>query len=214
MTTEQPNIHHVERLLPERSFWTRLFHRDIPNILVLTFGDTASRQTPYLFTQLKKKVGFISFNNNNKTREKKVDNDLHFKNILNTELKKYHKQLGFFRRPAKTKEKIVLISGLGGNYGSYYVVEAAQMLHNNGYNELYTIVQMPFDFEGKIRRQHAENSLASLDKLCTQLYIYDHAKLSKKQGDLTLNDYFQKIDDNIVRVLKNILKSTIPPINL
>lgn len=102
---------------------------------------------------------------------------------------------------------LVLVAGLGGGFASLAVVQAIRLAKEWGYDRVVAVVQLPFKFEGVKRRMLAEKSLEELNKYNIPIKIIDHARISEQCQEGTISDYFDWVDEQMMRFVKEIINS-------
>jgi hypothetical protein len=183
-------------------------------IFVFTFGETAYRMGEQITQKGIDRVVVTSF-----MHPKEIDDadcvltadDESFRKVFQKRLT--HKTLnnriiGLFYRIFRIKEApkvIILIAGLGGIYGSKFVVEAARLAQGAGYEHITAILQLPFDFEGFVRRERANTALEGVRKYTTDAIVFDHSELAKQHQSMALGEYFSLIEQQTIEAVKKIV---------
>lgn len=183
-------------------------------ISAFTFGETAYRMGEQIIQKGIKGVSVIGFMHPKEIEDARcvcTTDDETFR-------KAFQKRLGnktlsfrfvtFLRtifRIKKSPKAIILIAGLGGNYGSKFVVEAARMAREAGCEPITAILQLPFTFEGIVRKERANTALEGVRRYVTDVIVFDHAELAKQHQSMALGEYFSLIEQQTIEAVKKIV---------
>ena len=88
---------------------------------------------------------------------------------------------------------VFITAGMGGGTGTGAAPVIAQIAKEMGILTV-GIVTLPFSFEGRKRKQQAEQGLEELRKYVDTLLIICNDKLRQLHGDLKLSEAFEKAD--------------------
>ena len=104
-------------------------------------------------------------------------------------------------------EKTILIGGLGGrtvNYLLPYTIEVAQ---DFGRQDIHAIVTLPFLFEGKEKRNDAEQVLLQIQEKIgiNNVIVFNNESLINNHPDLNYFDAFKLSDKEVCDIVKSIL---------
>lgn len=103
----------------------------------------------------------------------------------------------------KNTEMVFVTAGMGGGTGTGGGPVIAKTAKDLGILTI-GIVTMPFGFEGKRRRQQAEEGLAEMRKNVDAILIISNDKLREIYGNLEFNAAFAKADDILATAAKGI----------
>ena len=113
-------------------------------------------------------------------------------------------KIGEIREILEKETKMLFITaGMGGGTGT----GAAPVIASQAKDlDILTvgIVTLPFAFEGRKRRQQAEEGINELRKYVDTLLVIGNDKLRELYGDLKLSDAFNKADDVLTTAAKGI----------
>ncbi len=98
---------------------------------------------------------------------------------------------------------VFITAGLGGGTGTGGAPVIAQVAKELGILTV-AIVTVPFAFEGKKRKQQAEDGLSELRKYVDTILIINNDKLREMYGNLKLNEAFAHADDILNIAAKSI----------
>ncbi|HEU4716320.1 MAG TPA: cell division protein FtsZ, partial [Bacteroidia bacterium] len=108
------------------------------------------------------------------------------------------------RRILSNNTKMVFITaGMGGGTGTGAAPIIAGIARELGILTV-AIVTVPFSFEGKKRKQQAEEGLEQLKQNCDTLLVICNDKLREMYGNLRLSDAFAHADDVLTIAAKSI----------
>jgi cell division GTPase FtsZ len=96
----------------------------------------------------------------------------------------------------------ILFSGLGGYTGTHFTTYIADRLIESKKN-FKAICSTPFQFEGKKRKKVSD---LVFEKYCKNpnFNFYDLEKIRVKFGDLTAGEAFEKADEELYSIFKNL----------
>ncbi len=98
---------------------------------------------------------------------------------------------------------VFITAGMGGGTGTGAAPVIAQIAKEMGILTV-GIVTLPFSFEGRKRKQQAEQGLEELRKYVDTLLIICNDKLRQLHGDLKLSEAFEKADNILTIAAKGI----------
>jgi len=104
---------------------------------------------------------------------------------------------------ASNTKMVFITAGMGGGTGTGAAPVIAQLAKEMGVLTV-GIVTIPFAFEGKRRKEQAENGVEELKKYVDTLLIISNDKIRELYGDLTLTNAFSKADDVLTTAAKGI----------
>jgi cell division protein FtsZ len=92
---------------------------------------------------------------------------------------------------ANNTQMLFITAGMGGGTGTGAAPEIAKLAHEM---DILTvgIVTRPFSFEGRLRKEHAEQGIEELRKYCDSLIIISNDKIREHYGNLPLSEAFGK----------------------
>jgi cell division protein FtsZ len=100
-------------------------------------------------------------------------------------------------------QMVFITAGLGGGTGTGAAPIIASVAREMGILSV-GIVTMPFLFEGKKRRQQAEEGLAEMKKYVDTLLVISNDKLREIYGNLKMSEAFGHADDVLTNAAKSI----------
>lgn len=103
----------------------------------------------------------------------------------------------------KNTQMLFITAGMGGGTGTGAAPVIAAVARELGILTV-GIVTLPFTFEGKKRKQQAEEGILELRKYVDTLLIICNDKLREQYGDLKLSEAFQKADDVLTTAARGI----------
>ena len=104
------------------------------------------------------------------------------------------------------KETYVLLAGFGGYTGTLVTAALIDLLLQNR-NLFFAFSSLPFDFEGKKRKQFANDMRQKFQNL-TNFYSLDLQLLKDKYSDdLSLYKFFDKVDEEFYTMIENIISN-------
>jgi cell division protein FtsZ len=103
----------------------------------------------------------------------------------------------------KNTQMVFITAGMGGGTGTGAAPVIAQTAKELGILTV-GIVTIPFTFEGKRRKQQADEGILELKKYVDTLLIICNDKLREQYGDLKLSEAFNKADDVLTTAAKGI----------
>ena len=103
----------------------------------------------------------------------------------------------------KNTKMLFITAGLGGGTGTGAAPVIASVARELGILTV-AIVTLPFSFEGRKRKQHAEEGIAELKRHVDALLIITNDKLRELYGNLTLRAAFSHADDVLTIAAKGI----------
>jgi len=113
-------------------------------------------------------------------------------------------KIGEIREILEKETKMLFITaGMGGGTGTGAAPVIASQAKDLGILTV-GIVTLPFSFEGRKRRQQAEEGINELRKYVDTLLVIGNDKLRELYGDLKLSDAFNKADDVLTTAAKGI----------
>ena len=110
------------------------------------------------------------------------------------------------RRVLSQETKMLYITaGMGGGTGTGAAPEIAKVAREMGILTV-GIVTMPFEYEGKKRREDALKGIAEMRKHVDSLIIINNEKLIEVYGDLAWNKAFEKSDEVLANAVLSVNK--------
>ncbi len=103
----------------------------------------------------------------------------------------------------KQTKMVFVTAGMGGGTGTGAAPVIAGIARELGVLTV-GIVTVPFGFEGRKRRQQAEEGLEEMRKNVDTLLVINNEKLREMTGNLTINNAFSKADDVLTVAAKGI----------
>jgi len=103
----------------------------------------------------------------------------------------------------KQTKMVFVTAGMGGGTGTGAAPVIAGIARELGILTV-GIVTVPFGFEGRKRRQQAEEGLEEMRKNVDTLLVINNEKLREMTGNLTINNAFSKADDVLTVAAKGI----------
>jgi cell division protein FtsZ len=103
----------------------------------------------------------------------------------------------------KQTKMVFVTAGMGGGTGTGAAPVIAGIARELGILTV-GIVTVPFGFEGRKRRQQAEDGLEEMRKNVDTLLVINNEKLREMTGNLTINNAFSKADDVLTVAAKGI----------
>jgi len=104
-------------------------------------------------------------------------------------------------------EVVILLAGLGGDIGSR-VREIAKAVNQLGIS-CFSIVTLPFPFEGKKRRNISEEVLLELAKYSLEVYFSDNRNLlGRSPYGTSLDDAFKMFENDCISLLNSLINSS------
>jgi len=100
-------------------------------------------------------------------------------------------------------EMLFITAGMGGGTGTGAAPIIASVARELGVLTV-GIVTMPFLFEGRKRKEQAEDGIEELKKYCDTMLVICNEKLRELYGNLTLTSAFAKADDVLTTAAKGI----------
>jgi len=100
-------------------------------------------------------------------------------------------------------EMLFITAGMGGGTGTGAAPVIASVARELGVLTV-GIVTMPFLFEGRKRREQAEEGIEELKKYCDTMLVICNEKLRELYGNLSLTSAFAKADDVLTTAAKGI----------
>lgn len=104
---------------------------------------------------------------------------------------------------ANNTKMVFITAGMGGGTGTGAAPVIAKLAREMGVLTV-GIVTIPFGFEGKRRKEQAEEGVEELKKHVDTLLIISNDKIRELYGDLTLTNAFSKADDVLTTAAKGI----------
>lgn len=102
-------------------------------------------------------------------------------------------------------EKIILVSTLGGHFGTTTTIGVAEYLKLIN-KQTFAFVTLPFGFEGKRRKISALCGLEELKKYVENVAIFDNETLTKNLPiDSTTKEMFDTINEKIFAEMQTVL---------
>ncbi|MBT3404388.1 MAG: hypothetical protein HN421_11885 [Gammaproteobacteria bacterium] len=98
---------------------------------------------------------------------------------------------------------IFLQGGLGGDTATSMIPSLAEVLLEDGH-QVVVMALLPFDMEGRSRRQQAQRGLEQLKQLDgVEIHLYENERLMKEfGGDCMLSEAFAYIDRHFMRIVE------------
>lgn len=103
----------------------------------------------------------------------------------------------------KNTKMVFVTAGMGGGTGTGAAPVIAQAAKEMGILTV-GIVTVPFAFEGRKRRQQAENGLDEMRKYVDTLLVINNERLREISGNLTIGNAFMQADDVLTMAAKGI----------
>jgi cell division protein FtsZ len=107
-------------------------------------------------------------------------------------------------------DMVFITCGLGGGTGTGSAPVVAQIAREAGALTI-GVVTMPFNVEGQIRRDNAENGLKSLRESCDTVIVIPNDKLLDIVPNLAINAAFKVADEVLMRSIKGITEMITMP---
>ena len=104
---------------------------------------------------------------------------------------------------SKDTKMVFVTAGMGGGTGTGAAPVIAQVAKEMGILTV-GIVTVPFGFEGRKRRQQAEDGLDEMRKNVDTLLVINNEKLREISGNLTIGNEFMQADDVLTMAAKGI----------
>lgn len=95
---------------------------------------------------------------------------------------------------AKNTTMVFITAGMGGGTGTGAAPIIAKLAREMGILTV-GIVTVPFAFEGRKRKEQAENGMKEMREACDTLLVVKNDKLREIYGSMTLKEAFTKADD-------------------
>jgi len=121
-------------------------------------------------------------------------------NVLREELTPY----------LENTEVVLVISGLGGETGSIYLSPLTRILKDMGVLTI-AVLLFPFHFEGKARRNKAEEIKERLKESADALFTFQNDHFYQLYPYLSLPEFFSRINSIVCDVVKNLLEPLLYP---
>ena len=102
---------------------------------------------------------------------------------------------------------VFITAGMGGGTGTGAAPVIAKLAREMGILTV-GIVTVPFSFEGKKRKEHAENGIHNLKEYVDTMLLISNDRLREMYGNLSLRHAFGKADDILTTAAKGI---AVPP---
>ena len=94
-------------------------------------------------------------------------------------------------------DKVFLIAGLGGVTGSTFLSHLGKLLKENNCSSI-AIVTKPFNFEGKVRMEIANQSLEKSKPFYDKIEIFDNKSMFQyAEKETTFTEAFKEMDTRI-----------------
>lgn len=98
-------------------------------------------------------------------------------------------------------DEVYFVAGLGGSVAATFLAQAVSWAQSKG-KGVVCCVTFPFEFEGKVRGQKAEETFASLTKLNAKIKIFNNQELLQKAGkDTPAIEAFQDADRELFKMI-------------
>jgi cell division protein FtsZ len=104
---------------------------------------------------------------------------------------------------AESTKMIFITAGMGGGTGTGAAPIIAKTARELGILTV-GIVTTPFKFEGKRRKEHAENGIAKMKESVDSLLVINNDKLREMYGNLSLTNAFEHADNILATAAKSI----------
>jgi cell division protein FtsZ len=104
---------------------------------------------------------------------------------------------------SKNTKMVFVTAGMGGGTGTGAAPVIAKIAKDMGILTV-GIVTVPFSFEGRKRRQQAENGLEEMRRNVDTLLVINNERLREMYGNLTLGNAFAQADDVLTTAAKGI----------
>jgi cell division protein FtsZ len=104
---------------------------------------------------------------------------------------------------SKNTKMVFVTAGMGGGTGTGAAPVIAKIAKEMGILTV-GIVTVPFNFEGRKRRQQAENGLEEMRRNVDTLLVINNERLREMYGNLTLGNAFAQADDVLTTAAKGI----------
>lgn len=95
-----------------------------------------------------------------------------------------------------TKEKVFVVSTLGGGTGTDGTPVVVKHLADNGF-KVVTVVTLPLNFEGELKYNKSRNVVKELSKACLSTIVINQENYMKRLGDKTIVEFFRIIDETV-----------------
>ena len=103
----------------------------------------------------------------------------------------------------KGKERVILLAGLGGGIGrclSQYIYELLIPMNL----KVTVVLVLPFSFEGKKRRNLAEEALKSFDTVNNKVVCFNQELMETSPKGISIIDAFEGLNENSFELLKRL----------
>ena len=100
------------------------------------------------------------------------------------------------KKMIKGYNDIYIIASLGGGLGSGATPDVVRFLQDIGKN-VYLSVTLPFEYEGKKRKDVANSALEELQSIVKHINVFDNNEVLKEITDEGIDATFKKISKNI-----------------
>lgn len=125
---------------------------------------------------------------------------------LNPEIGKltYYGNISLFQELVQENCFYIIVGGFGGSTFSSVSVELCRILEVER-KKFIIIGTYPFSFEGKFRKENSNKAIEEIKTITENLILIKNDSLRELFGDLKLSEAFQKSNNVIVEILKEIL---------
>lgn len=110
----------------------------------------------------------------------------------------------------KDADLVFITAGMGGGTGTGAAPVVASIAKEMG-KLTVAVVTKPFNFEGRVRMEHAEIGIANLRKVVDTLVVIPNEKLMKVAGNLPMTDSFKYADDILRQGIQGISDLIVSP---
>lgn len=102
--------------------------------------------------------------------------------------------------------RYVLVAGLGGYTGTYFLKELSLYLHENGF-DFISVTSVPFEFEGRRRGTRARSVLSNLSGL-RNFYHFELDEIIHTYGHMTVSEAFTTADGYFFRHISALIRNS------
>lgn len=106
----------------------------------------------------------------------------------------------------RSEEMYLLVAGLGGYTGSYFLEALSIYLHENGFDFL-SVASVPFAFEGSRRGSRARSVLSNLSGL-RNVFHFELDEIIHRYGHMTVSEAFTTADGYFFRHISALIRNS------